>query len=392
MATKQRRTPLGCYWRGDTLWGRKRVKGREFRWSLHTDDPKIARQRYEAGSQRALADAHHGDGRLRLDEVVEAWAKWLTRSVSPKTKARYLCSLAQMASELEGRSLPDIDGKLVAEIIRKRLAVGVTNSTIKRDLVALSSVINFAIDQGWAESNPVLPRMRRLKERRDPIVLPSSDDIAFVVRHAPGMMADMIRAALATGARQDELVQARHGQLDHRRRQLTLIGKGNKQRVISLEPFGGVSLFAAFVPRGQHLFWHGAGEPYRNFPSNFRQVVRRLVRIAERKGIAFRPFRFHDLRHRHAVDWLRSGRSIYDLQMRLGHSSVQVTEIYLDFLTPEEQAEARRGAVAAGSIPVFGGEQSEKEVAGIEHKSMVSVGTKSGTLKRTGNKKWELTD
>jgi hypothetical protein len=30
----------------------------------------------------------------------------------------------------------------------------VTNATIKRDLVALSSVLNFAIDQGWRDDNP----------------------------------------------------------------------------------------------------------------------------------------------------------------------------------------------------------------------------------------------
>ena len=51
----------------------------------------------------------------------------------------------------------------------------------------------------------------------------------------------------------------------------------------------------------------------------------------------FRPFRFHDLRHRHAVDWLKAGRSIYDLRDRLGHTSVKTTEIYLNFLTPEEK-------------------------------------------------------
>jgi hypothetical protein len=34
----------------------------------------------------------------------------------------------------------DIDGRLVSEIAQARAAVGVSNATIKRDLVALSSV------------------------------------------------------------------------------------------------------------------------------------------------------------------------------------------------------------------------------------------------------------
>ena len=53
------------------------------------------------------------------------------------------------------------------------------------------------------------------------------------------------------------------------------------------------------------------------------------------------PFRFHDLRHRYAVDYLKAGGSIYDLQQHLGHSSVKTTEIYLDYLSPAETRAAK---------------------------------------------------
>jgi integrase/recombinase XerD len=92
------------------------------------------------------------------------------------------------------------------------------------------------------------------------------------------------------------------------------------------------------------LFWHGDGEPYRNLSSRFAALVRGehalSIEEAKKAGLEepdFRPFRFHDMRHRHAVDWLKAGRSIYDLQQRLGHSSIKTTEIYLAFLTPEEK-------------------------------------------------------
>jgi integrase/recombinase XerD len=45
-------------------------------------------------------------------------------------------------------------------------------------------------------------------------------------------------------------------------------------------------------------------------------VVRRTATWAKANGIAFRPFRFHDLRHYRAVEFLKSGRDIYDLQKR----------------------------------------------------------------------------
>jgi integrase/recombinase XerD len=58
-------------------------------------------------------------------------------------------------------------------------------------------------------------------------------------------------------------------------------------------------------------------------------------------NVPFRPFRFHDLRHLHAVNWLKDGRSIYVLQRRLGHASIKTTEFYCEFLTPEEDMIAK---------------------------------------------------
>ncbi len=82
------------------------------------------------------------------------WAGWIKKQVGPSTAQRYACSLDQMRPWLDGKGLTDIDGRLIAEIVRARTAGGVTNATIKGDLVALSSVINFAIDQGWRDENP----------------------------------------------------------------------------------------------------------------------------------------------------------------------------------------------------------------------------------------------
>ena len=140
----------------------------------------------------------------------------------------------------------DIDGRLVAEIIRERQRAGVTNATIKRDLGALSSVLNYAIVQGWIEANPVLPKLALVPERRDPIMLPTDRDIALVIERASGMVGDMVRAALVTGAREKMNSPRRNASTSIAPgKQLTLIGKRNKLRVIDLAPFDGHEFFAA---------------------------------------------------------------------------------------------------------------------------------------------------
>jgi len=307
----KRKAPPGCYWRGRILWGEIQVKGQRIRWSLKTDDPAIAKARRQAGKERAIADVH-GDARRTFAEVFTAWDAQLERTVGPKTAQRYLISLKQLAKWLDGRDLVEVDGRLVAEIIRERQRKGVTNATIKRDLGALSSIMNFAILQDWIETNPVLPKLALVPERRDPIMLPSDRDIALVIERAPGMVGAMITAALKTGAREDELAKAKRVDIDHARKQMTVVGKRNKIRVIDLVPFEGYEFFAAlpaFVGK-PFLFWHDKGEPYASFAPTFNKLMNRTEAWAKANGVEFRRFRFHHLRHRHAVDWLKSGRDI----------------------------------------------------------------------------------
>jgi integrase/recombinase XerD len=345
--SRKSKAPAGCYWRGKVLWGRIKVRGRLIRWSLETDDPAIAKARRQAGKIRAIADVH-GDARRTFEEVFTAWDVQLMRAVNAKTARRYLCSLKQLAAWLDGRDLCEIDGRLVAEIIRDRQKAGVTNATIKRDLGALSSIMNFAILQGWMETNPVLAKLALVPERRDPIMLPTDRDIALVREHAPSMVGAMMTAALKTGAREDELAKAKRVDLDHTRKQLTVIGKRNKLRVIDLVPFEGyefLTALPAYVGK-PFLFWHDKGEPYSSFAPTFNKLMNRIEAWAKDNGVGFRRFKFHHLRHRHAVDWLKSGRDIYSLQGRLGHTSIKTTEMYLEYLTPEEIQAAKFGTAA----------------------------------------------
>jgi integrase len=174
---------------------------------------------------------------------------------------------------------------------------------------------------------------------------PKHEHIALVVARAPGLFAKLIEAALLTGCRQNELVTLTRRQIDHQRRQLVLTRtKNNRPRAISLSPTAYHLLQSLPVNLGSPIvFWHGPGKPYANVASRFRVLVLSAQKAAQAKRQEFRPFRFHDLRHRFAVDALKNGMDIYDLQQHLGHSSVKVTERYLDYLTPEEARNAKHG-------------------------------------------------
>jgi integrase/recombinase XerD len=399
----KRKAPKGCYWREGVLWGRIQTNGQDIRWSLRTDDPKIALERRKKERGRVVGAQRYGEHRRTLAEALQAWGGDIADKIAPKTVTRYLGSLAMLAPYLEGLYLDEFDKrapaddpeapsgvKLVGSIQKarretfyvptgKKKPIKPTIATVKRDLTALSSVFDFCVDENWMTSNPVRDwlnpagrRKSRLKERRDPIVLPEPEHIRMVIDRAPGRFSDLIRAALATGAREEELGKAERQHFDRQRRQLTVIGKRNKRRVIDLIDGGqdyGLELFSQLpaTMETKALFWHRpppgkqeAGKPkaqrYTSIASNFRRIVAATAKQAQKQAQDFRPFRFHDLRHFHAVYWLKSGRSIYVLQQRLGHTSVKTTEIYLEFLTPEEKQKAMFGRVDAGTNSGTGAE------------------------------------
>ncbi len=360
-----RSTPAHTYLRGGIYWARFQVGGREFRGSLSTRDERLAGKRAEEWRQREIGAAKFGEHRKTYADVFTAWSLHIADQVGSQTSRRYAVSLRQLESWLKPLFFDEIDRELIGSIVRERRAQGVTTATVRRDLTALSSVIEYAIDEGWRpdESNPALSRLKRLKEVRDPIQLPLAEDVAYVIARAPGNLAKLIEAARETGCRQDELVKAQRRLLDGERRQLTIRRKGNEIRTISLSAAAWAVLAA--IPAhltGPWLFWHGNGEPYRNVSARFNELVKAAHKAAQREGREFHPFTFHHLRHFYAVHFLKNGGNIYTLQQHLNHKSITTTELYLDFLTPEEAAAAKAGpSQSTAQLERFGRSQTPEK-------------------------------
>lgn len=346
MARGKRKAPTGCYWREGVLWGRIKKAGGDIRWSLHTSNADIARQARDARLKEINDEIHHGiEPKRTIDAVILEWAKFNKGSGSPKTATRYGASLRMLEPTIGGKTLGEITVKLLNIYVDARMAAGVTNATIKRDLVALSQVLKFAIRRGYTESNAAFIVMKGFKERKHLIYLPEPAHIQMVLDRLPAGIAKMALAAWRTGCREGELIAATESAVDHGRKQFTVVGKRNKRRTIDLTPFDGYEVFVTRSGIGETpLFPKEDGGVYKSMPVRFAECVQSVEKRAAKEGISFRPFRFHDLRHRHAVDWLKDGRSIYDLQQRLGHSSVKTTEIYLDFITGDEKKVAMYGA------------------------------------------------
>jgi integrase/recombinase XerD len=162
---------------------------------------------------------------------------------------------------------------------------------------------------------------------------------------------------------QDEIVLLAWNCIDTERRIATIHNtKGSKLRAVPLS-----DLALAILKRqprttySKIVVWRGKGLTIDWVSSRFGAVARKLAQTS--KG--FVRFRFHDLRHLFAVQYLRNGGSIYARQGILGHASIQTTEMYLSHLTPQQQHEARLGEAQKchspnGLQPLKGAKMFEK--------------------------------
>ncbi|MGA2492000.1 MAG: site-specific integrase [Roseiarcus sp.] len=327
------------YQRAGIWWLRAEVGGREYRESLRTRDVKSARRLRDARLKAISGAVWHGERHRPWVEAVTEWLEHATGQLGASTLKRYAVSLAQCEPLLAQFDIDKIDGRAIAGLIQNRRLTGATPATVRRDLTAVSRVLEYAEAMEWREGNPTLSKRKILKERRDPIELPTETAIDSMIAGSSKRFGALIVAARLTGCRQNELVSLEPRQFSAKSGTLDVIGKGNKRRTISLSR-PAKAHFAKQAMDGKLIFCKEDGEAFAQAASDFTHFRREV----EKREPGFKRFRFHDLRHLFAVEALRGGMSIYALSKHLGHTSVKTTEIYLSFLTGEEAESARESA------------------------------------------------
>lgn len=334
--------------RNGVYQARTKVNGKTIRESLRTRDREEAKRRLKAWKAKISHEQFYGENRLTWQDAATRYiTEVMPGGVKLSTATRYKVSFRMVAPHLEGTFMDQIKVKDIATLVGKRKKEGASNATVKRDLTAVSRVCASARSWGAMESNPARDYLEQglVRERRDPIVLPTLEEVQQAIEKAPDAHKPILEIARTTGMRQGEIISMHPRQVDTARLAISLDkSKTDSPRVISLQ---GPLLREAVVTLevtltknvGDNLFPNMDGDQYVNYSSNFNQWAKRAkVR-----------FRFHDLRHFFAVSYLRAGGNIYDLQKTLGHKSIKTTEIYLAYLTPEEQHIAKHGVSQKGS-------------------------------------------
>jgi integrase len=130
--------------------------------------------------------------------------------------------------------------------------------------------------------------------------------------------------ALATGMRLSEVTSARWSDVNRQARTLRIAAATSKSKRIRSVPLNdsAIEVLDQLGTEGQSEYLFVSGKTGAHL-SNIHKVWDRLRKKAELPHL-----RLHDLRHQYASFLVNSGRSLYEVQKILGHSSHSVTERY----------------------------------------------------------------
>jgi len=275
-----------------------------------------------------------------LDDGIEGFLDHLTteRGLAPTTIAAYgrdLASFARTVARAGVRRVRDIDGTVIRRHLVWLERRGISARSRARAMSSLRGLVRFLIRSDVLGRDPT----ESLALRRPHTGLPKAlakTDAARLVTTVPGgsrrPVRDraMLELLYGSGLRVSEVADLRLEQLDLELGYVTVIGKGNKERVVPVgrhaqeacrDYFEHERPRLAGAKRSPWVFVRAGG--HRLSRQSIWKVVKRRAQAA---GVgAASP---HNLRHSFATHLLTGGADLRVVQAMLGHVDISTTQVY----------------------------------------------------------------
>lgn len=317
----------GIMRRGRTWYARVQRDGRDV-WRA------AGPTRQEALELRARMVQDAARKRIGLPvESTKTFADFVNRSYVPWAEARKRSverdkyALKHLLPVFGGMRLADITRDRVEAYQEDRLATTIpggrkiTPRTVNVECSILRRILSRAVELGELDENP-LARLPMLREApaRQPLLDPEQE--AALLAACPGWLAELVRAAIITGARQGELLALTWRHVDLSEGVLTVpSSKTGESRRVPLPRAFVDDLRARRQAPEAVVFGDRHGRPLLR-----DHVTKAFARAARRAGLA--NLRFHDLRHVAASRWLASGAALPEVASILGHRTLSISRRY----------------------------------------------------------------
>jgi integrase/recombinase XerD len=234
-------------------------------------------------------------------------------------------------------SLENVTRQDIKELVLEKLNNGLSPATVNHYIRAIKAFHSFLHREEYTDSNKITGlSLITMPEKLKPVLEPEqvSRMIAKIPNEGFFNIRDKVMIVLLwdTAMRLNELLHIKATDLDFKLGTVKITGKGRKDRVV---PYGQKTkreLVKYLKIRGEnhseYLFCTRTGFPV--MPRNFR---RSLTKYGKAIGVDVYP---HLLRHSAATFLARNSMPAQHIQVLLGHSSLAVTQSYINRIVAQE--------------------------------------------------------
>lgn len=266
-------------------------------------------------------------------------------SYSAHTVLSYGTDLRQFADFITG-GVPDrfdpasITTSDIRSWIMSLADAKVSQRSIRRKVSAISSLFNYMMRHHGLKANPAaeitlakipksLPVFVRPQEMEE-ILGPPATEETLPKAFLPLRDHLMVLTLYSTGIRRAELIGMLDRDVDTTRRELKVLGKRNKERLIpfgeelatTIDIYRRVRATATGVQAPEYMFVNPDGSQLKP------HTVLRTVKHALTGHTLASRLSPHTLRHSFATDMLNNGADLPGVQKLLGHKSLETTQVY----------------------------------------------------------------
>ena len=247
-----------------------------------------------------------------------------------------------LADHYADTALPEVQGMHVKAYLLAEAGRGIAPATRSSALFALRSFYEYLLSEELIDTNPTakikVPGARKL--RTEVYSDAEADLILAWAASQPKRRWRFGYVVLATlrytGLRRNEIAMLRLDQVDLDARRISLVGKGDKARIVPIAPplvpilDDYVSTLRPALPKSAFFFVNPSSQRGGTNAGRYGPMsVSVLVRAAGTgAGVSGRHFP-HRWRHSYATSLLRRGVDIHVVQRLLGHSNIATTTRYL---------------------------------------------------------------